>query len=230
MAPKTGGEPENRHVDPFRHGVQKLRADLSICPAAANRYVKRMIRVRKPLQGCARAKRFAKRLNLFHAGQSIARPLQKEHGNMDIEKMLATLLRRLAGRMQRKSEECQAAHIWERRQSLRLRCHPAAKGFAAGDKRHVGHHPRRLGHGGAHGRMGELGRVWPPASLFHVGKLITQSCDTALSKPACDVRHKRMHHPRARAMRKHETRLRIRWRFQETGDRVCVIERYRDRL
>jgi hypothetical protein len=61
--------------------------------------------------------------------------LQEQHRHLDVEQMLAALARRLFRRMQRKAEEGEAAHAGQRRRGLRLRRHPAAERFAAGDQR-----------------------------------------------------------------------------------------------
>ena len=117
--------------------------------------------------------------------------------------MLAALLRRLAGGVQRKSEEGEAADVGQRRHGLRLRGHPAAERLAAGDQRHPGKESRRLGHGGTHGRVRDLRRIGPLAALLHVGELVAQRRDAALAEFGRDRRHERMVHPGARAVRQH---------------------------
>ena len=105
--------------------------------------------------------------------------------------------------MQRKAEEREAAHARQRRGGLRLRRHPAAERFAAGDQRQVRQALRRLGDRGADGGMGELRRIGPLAAALHVGELVAQRRDAALGEARGGSGHERMGHAGAGAMRQH---------------------------
>ena len=129
------------------------------------------------------------------------RPLQKQHRDLDREKMLATLVRRPSRRMQGKAEEGEAADARQGRCGLRLRGHAAAEGLAAGDQRKCRCKLRGCGHGSPNGRMRKFGRVGPPSALFHVRKLITQRGDAALTKLPRDDIHERVEHSGSRPMR-----------------------------
>ncbi|PYU98698.1 MAG: hypothetical protein DMG10_27480 [Acidobacteria bacterium] len=58
--------------------------------------------------------------------------MQEQHRNFYLEEVLPALVGWARGGMKGESEKHQAAHAGERRCGLRLRCHPAAKGFATG--------------------------------------------------------------------------------------------------
>src|SRR5262245_7129221 len=99
--------------------------------------MERMVRVCKQLQRCTLSERFAKRLKLIEGRQCIAGTLQEQHRDLYVKQMLSAVLRRTAGWMKRKAEECQPTHARERSFRLCLRGHPAAEGFASGDQRKV---------------------------------------------------------------------------------------------
>ena len=121
-------------VGPGGEGVEHVAADLAIGAAAARRNVKGMVCVLKELQGCEGTECAAERLELGKRGEGISRPLQEQHGNAHIEKMIGAIARRPPCRMQRKAEKGEAAPAGERCRGLGLRGHAAAEGFAAGDQ------------------------------------------------------------------------------------------------
>src|SRR5215204_313999 len=159
-------------IGPGSDRVDYVVQDVSILAAGPRRDVKRMVRIREQLQAGAVAERRAQRLDLTQFGELVARALQEQHGDMHVEQMLAPLLRRGSGGMQGKSEEGQSAHSGQRREGLRLRRHPAAERFAAGNEGQVRYAPRGFAHGGADGGVRELWWIGPPAAPLHIGKLI----------------------------------------------------------
>src|SRR5262249_53884916 len=145
-------------------------------------------------------------------GELVAAALQKQHRDLDREKMLATLVRRPSRRMQGKAEEGEAADARQGRCGLRLRGHAAAEGLAAGDQRKRRRKLRGCGHGSPNGRMRKFGRVGPPGALFHVRKLIAQRGDAALTKLPRDDVHEWVEHSSSRAVREDVAGARVRWR------------------
>src|SRR6266446_857407 len=97
--------------------------------------MKGMIGVLEQLQGRERRERGAERFELGKVGERIAGPLQEEHRNAHVEKMVPAIARWPARGMEGKAKESKAAHTWKRGCRLGLRGHPAAKGFTAGDQR-----------------------------------------------------------------------------------------------
>ena len=79
-----------------------------------------MIGIREQRQGRTFAELLADRLELIERRQVVARALQEEHRDFDLEQMFGAVLRRLAGGVQRKSEEGQSVHTLERSFRLRL--------------------------------------------------------------------------------------------------------------
>ena len=124
--------------------------------------------------------------------QSIARALNEQLGNMDIEKMLRAFDRGLVGRMKRKAQEYQATDIRQRLQGLRLRGHATAKRFASCEqgecRRQLGRFPDSRPHGSV--RRGRP--VRPPRACFHVGKLEPEGAYTCFSKQIGHVSHEGM--------------------------------------
>ena len=114
------------------------------------------------------------------------------------KRCVGAVLRGLPGRMQRKAEEREPAHAGERRHGLRLRGHPPAERFAAGEKRQVRQCARGRGHRGAHRRLRHLRRVGPFAPCLHIGKLIAQRRDAAFGESVRDRRHERVRSCRLR--------------------------------
>jgi hypothetical protein len=105
--------------------------------------------------------------------------------------------------MQRKSEKREAANARQRRGGLRLRSHPPAERFAAGDQRQIRQELRYLCDRGADGGVGELRRVGPLAAALHVGELVAQGRDPALGEARGCGGHEGMGHAGAGAMRQH---------------------------
>src|SRR5258708_5141732 len=97
------GEELGQRIGPGGERVEQVAADLAIGAAAARRNVKGMVCVRKQLQARKSAKCCADRLELGKFGECISRPLQEQHGNADIEKMIGAIARWPPCRMQRKA-------------------------------------------------------------------------------------------------------------------------------
>src|SRR6266404_78711 len=93
-----------------------------------------MIRILKELERCAGTELLAKCFYKPEISQIVSSSLQEQHWNLHVKKMLATLLGWLPRWMKRKSQKHDAPHSGQRRGGLRLRSHPAAKRFAAGEK------------------------------------------------------------------------------------------------
>jgi hypothetical protein len=73
--------------------------------------------------------------------------------------------------------------------------------------------------------MRKFGRVGPPGALFHVRKLIAQRGDAALTElPRGDI-HERVEHSGSRPMRQDVAGARARWRQEQPGDAVRVVDR-----
>src|SRR5688572_1031878 len=96
-----------------------------------------MIGLIEELQRRALAQAFDHRLELAELGQRVARALQEQHRYVNLREMIGALSRRLARRMQWKTEKDKTFDTVERFGSLRARCHAPAKGFAAGKKRQL---------------------------------------------------------------------------------------------
>ena len=113
----------------------------------------------------------------------------------------------------------------ERCFGLRLRGHAAAEGFAAGDKRKLGHEPCRFRHRGAHRGLRKLRRIGALAALLHIGELIAKRGDAAFGKPVGDCRHEGMGHAGAGAMGEHVAeRVRLRGTCKQTRDALRLID------
>ena len=132
--------------------------------------------------------------------------------------------------MQREAEEREPRNAVERYQGLRLRCHPSAERFAAGDEHKLRREPARLGDGRAHRRMRDLRRVRPFAAVLHGGKLIAQGRDAALGELGRDRSHERMGHSGPRAMREHEAGGSAGRDVEQAGNARLVMNGERDRL
>jgi len=189
-----------------------------------------MICARKFFQDCARAESLAERLELLQVCQRIPRPLQKQHGDVNLEKMLAAVLGGAPGGMQRKAEKRQSTNAWKRRDGLSLRRHPAAEGFPSRDERGIGQKAQRRGYGSANGGMSKFWWIWPLAAPFHIRELIPQGGDAALREPNRNRRHERVRHASAGAMCQHETGTRSWRRLQEAGDLQRIVNRNCDRF
>src|SRR5438094_850767 len=107
--------------------------------------------------------------------QLVARALQKKHGNRDFAQMRGPLDAALAGRMERKADEREPEHVWERRERLGLRGHPAAHRLASGEERKS--FLRRGSHHLADAFVQDRRRIDAPPPFFHVRKLVPQRRD-----------------------------------------------------
>lgn len=132
--------------------------------------------------------------------------------------------------MQGKSEERYPTHAGKRGCCLRLGGHPPAEGFASGDQGKPRCKTRRLGDGCSNRSMTKLGRIWPPAALFHVWKLITQRANAARPELDRNRSHERMFHPGAGAVRQYIAGVSTGWQLAQRRDAVCVIDGYRHAL
>ena len=141
--------------DPPGHDIQQFLKYLRVLAPGARRHVERMIRVREQLQRRARAEPSTSDCNKPVSASSSRVPCRNSIGTSDVGQVRGALVRRLARRMQRKSEEHQAAHARQRRSRLRLRRHAAAEGLAAREQRQPGQLARGFGDGRAHGRVRE---------------------------------------------------------------------------
>src|SRR5262249_7903192 len=107
--------------------IHHLTSDLGILPPAVRWQAEGMISVLEQLQRCARAKTPCQPLQQAEIRELVARPLQKKHRHLDIEKMLGALVGRPPGGMQRKAQKREAADARWRGRSLRLRRHASAE-------------------------------------------------------------------------------------------------------
>ena len=89
------------------------------------------------------------RIQQVRLGIDIARALQKQHGHLHFQKMGGARIGGLLGRVQRKTQEREAAHLRQRIGGLRLRGHASAKGLAARKQRQRGQQCVRGSDGGA---------------------------------------------------------------------------------
>src|SRR5207244_9411589 len=128
---------------------------------SAGRHMKGMVGVGKKLQCRARAELFDEWLQQLQVRKLVAGSLHEQHRDLNIEEVLATLVRWPPGRMKREPKEGDASDSRQWRCSLRLRCHAAAEGFTTRNegkiRRQTGHFRDRCADGG----MGEFGRVRP---------------------------------------------------------------------
>jgi len=217
-------------LNPGGKGVQQFDHNLRIGPPASPRHVKGMIRVRKFLQTRPVAERLAEGLELPHICERIPSPLQKKHGNMNLEKMLAAALGWASGRMQRKSKKRQAPNTLQGRRRLSLRRHAAPEGLPSGDEEGIRQKAQRLARRSANGGLGKFWRIGPLAAPLHIGELIAQRGDAALGKTRRNRRHEGMRHASACAMRQHETGAGFRRRLQKPRNPQGLIDRCPDRL
>ncbi len=83
---------------------------MSIGLAGAFPDVKGVVSVGEQFEGGTLAELFDDLLKEFQFGELIAVALQEEHGDLDLEKMLGPFLRGATGRVQRESQEDEAAN------------------------------------------------------------------------------------------------------------------------
>jgi len=144
--------------------------------------------------------------------------------------MPAALVRRFSRRVQRESEEDEAANARERRQALGLRGHPPAEGLAAREQRKRRNEARGFVDRGAHRGLRERRCIRALRAALHVGKLIAQRGDAAPGEPGSDRGHEWMLHPGTCSVREHEARARIARRLQQTGHAAPAVDAQGDRL
>ena len=189
-----------------------------------------MIGVLEKLECRARTELPDERLQERQIRQLITRSLHEQHRSLHFEQVLSALVRRPPRRMKRESEEHQAANSRQRRCGLRLRSHAATKRFAAGHEGKAREQARCFCDGRADGSLGKLGSVRPLRAPLHIGKLIAKRGDAVLGKSIRDVRHERVRHARACAVRHDIAGACIAWRKQQTGDALRVVDSYRHGL
>ena len=158
------------------------------------------------------------------AREIVARSLQEEHRDLHVEEMPAALVRWTSGWVQRKSQEDETADAGQRRFGLCLGGHAAAERLASREQRDPRDKAPCQGEGGAHGRLGEPGRIRPPRAALHGGKLITQRGDPSRGKPGGDGREERVGHAGARPMGERQAGERLARHLQKSGDGPAVLE------
>lgn len=171
--------PRDHRLDPGDQRLQQLAPDFRVLPPGAGGHMKGMVGILESFHGGARAESFGERLEQLQVCEPVARPLNEQHRDFHLEKVLAARVGWAPGRMQRKAEEREAPDAGKRGCGLRLRGHPAAERFASGNERQRRYKPGGFGDGRAHRSMTKFGRIRPPGALLHIGKLIAQSCDAA---------------------------------------------------
>jgi hypothetical protein len=146
-------------LHPGSENVEHLIHDHPIVTPRSSRRVKRMIRILEEMQCGARPELPHQPAKQNQIRECVARALQEQHRDGDIEQMRGAVIRWLASRVQWEAQEGEAADTrqWARR--LRLRGHPGAERFAAGDERKRRASPRRFCDGRAHRRVGGGRRV-----------------------------------------------------------------------
>src|SRR3954452_12493288 len=109
---------------------------------------------------------------MLQVGERVPGPLKKEHRHVDLEQVLGSFARRLAGRVERKAEERQPPHTRQVRCGLGLRSHAPAERLAAGNEGKVWSETTGFSDRRTNRRMGKFGRIRPPRSLLHERELI----------------------------------------------------------
>ena len=94
---------------------------------------------------------------------------------MHVGQVLAAVSGGAPGRMERKADEREPEHVWERRERLGLRGHPAAHRLASGEERKS--FLRRGSHHLADAFVQDRRRIDAPPPFFHVRKLVPQRRD-----------------------------------------------------
>src|SRR4051812_11053565 len=113
-------------MDPRGQRVHDLASDLGVRSPRSRRDMEGMIGLGEQAQGCELPEAFEQRLEPMQLRKSVARALDKEHRDSDLEEVVGALARRPAGRVQGKAEKSQAPNARKRRPGLRLRGHSAA--------------------------------------------------------------------------------------------------------
>jgi len=101
---------------------------------------------------------------------------------------------------------------------LRLRRHPAAKGFAPSNERSFGKQTQRCTHGGPDCCLRQPRRIGSLGATLHIRKLVAQRTDPAQREFCGDGCHEGMIHSRAGTMRQYVARPRVRWVLQQAGN------------
>lgn len=84
------------------------------------------------------AERVEDRLQELEIGETVPRPLQKKHRQLDCSQVLGAIGRGLTGRVERKAEECEASDAGKRLDGGSPRGHAASHRFAACNQWQVG--------------------------------------------------------------------------------------------
>ncbi len=155
----------------------------------------------------------------FEVGQSVIRPLNKEHRDRDPREMGCSLDGRLSGRVKGEGEKHQPSHSLEGRLRLGLGRHPPTERPPSGKKRKVRCSAQRFSGRGAHGSVSNRRLVHPIAALLHVRELKAQSGDAVSFQAIGDSRHRFVGHSRPSAMGENENRGAGFWRLPQTRNR-----------
>ena len=135
-------------------------------------------------------------------------PGRTASGSATRVEVIAALVARPAGRVQREAEEDEAGDAGQRRLGLRLRRHPAAERLAAGEQRQArpgaGSPSATAARTAAWATRGGSGRR---ERALHRRELEAQRGDAALGQAVGDRGHERMVHAGAGAVREDERRL-----------------------
>ena len=124
--------------------------------------------------------------------------------------------------MKREAEEDQPVDAGQGRVGLGLRRHATAEGLAAGEEGNARQPLRRLGHGRAHRRVRDLGRVGALRALRHVVEVVAIRRDVARLETLGDRGHERMRHARTRAMREDIEGARLRRCGEQAHRPACA--------
>src|SRR5207249_4272766 len=108
--------------------VQHFSSHVRILASRAGRHMKGMVGVGKELQCRTRAELFDERLQQLQVRKLVVGSLHKQHWDLHIEEVLATLVRWPPRGMKREPKESDAPDSRQWRGGLRLRCHAAAEG------------------------------------------------------------------------------------------------------
>ena len=71
--------------------------------------------------------------------------------------------------------------------------------------------------------MSKRRAIRPPRSLLHIGELVAQRGNSAVSEPICNGRHERVRHPGPCAMRHDIAGYGLLWDLQQARDGVGVV-------
>ena len=166
-----------------------------------------MVRVGKHCYGCSISEIRDDLLYEIWLREGVAITLQEKHRDLDFGQMPSPKDGGLPCGMQRETEKGDAAHVWQWRLCLGLRCHAATERLAACEESevrqaHVGFVDR-----GADCRLSKPWSIRSARACFHVGELIPQRADTAIGQSRGGCSHEGMCHTGARAVCQHEARF-----------------------